>query len=192
MEENATSQRASTGSEHGAAPRAGEMGDVHPCEASQRFWGVWQDLERVYERYARQRGLSYTSLTILAQVYSDHFDGIDCTQRSICDMTHLPKQTVNSVVSGLCRDGLVELVELPHDRRAKAIHLTEAGIAYARELVEPVNEAERIAFSQLTDEERAQFFDALSRFATAYANQMLAPGKRAVQPPQDEGAHKPE
>lgn len=149
-------------------------GDETPCEASQRFWSIWQDVERIYERYARLQGLSYTSLTILGQVYDDRRVGAECTQRSICDATHLPKQTVNSVVSGLCRDGVVELVELPHDRRAKAIHLTEEGAIYARRLIEPVNEAERVAFSQLTETERAQFFDALSRFAASYAAQMRA------------------
>lgn len=143
-------------------------------EPIRRFWGIWQDLNAVYEQYARLQGISYTSLIILDQVYNDQLDGTACTQKSICTATLLPKQTTNAIISGFVRDGIVELVPLPHDRRAKAVRLTEKGLAYARRIVGPSNDAEVSALAQLSDAEQEQFLATLERFATACAEQLRA------------------
>ena len=149
-----------------AAPMSGEN------QLPRQFWSTWQDLSAVYERYARLQGLSFTSLSILDEVYRAHLSGTDCTQKSICSVTFLPKQTANSVIAGFVRDGLVELVELPHDRRAKAIRLTERGAAYAQRIIEPIDNAEVAAFAQFTVAEREQFLATLERYAASCAAQL--------------------
>lgn len=143
-------------------------------QPAHRFWATWQDLSTVYERYARLQGLSYTSLTVLDEVYRGHLSGADCTQKSICAATFLPKQTANSVIAGFVRDGLVELVELPHDRRAKAVRLTKRGLAYAHQIIDPIDAAETAAFAQLTDAEREQFLTTMEHYAASCAAQLSA------------------
>jgi DNA-binding MarR family transcriptional regulator len=73
----------------------------------------------VYEDYARTLDISYTSLQILTMIMFTE----ECTQKTICEKTFLPKQTVNAVIIGFYKKGIIELRELPSDRRNKTIHL---------------------------------------------------------------------
>lgn len=157
-----------------SASDAMAIGSPDAGQPAHRFWATWQDLSSVYEHYARLQGLSYTSLTVIDEVYRRHLAGTDCTQKSICAATFLPKQTANSVIAGFVRDGLVELTELPHDRRAKAVRLTERGLAYARRIIDPIDAAESAAFAQLTDAEREQFLTTMEHYAASCAARLSA------------------
>lgn len=55
----------------------------------------------------------------------------DCTQHLICEKLMLPKQTVNSILSGLEEKGFVEKIISPTDKRVKLLVFTSQGAAYA-------------------------------------------------------------
>lgn len=78
-----------------------------------QFCNAWQSLNRIYEDYARTVDIPYTSLYILSMITQTE----NCTQKIICERTLLPKQTVNTVITGFYKNSLVELRELPEDRR---------------------------------------------------------------------------
>ena len=88
-----------------------------------QFCDAWQGLNVIYEDYARSVNVPYTALQILTLITQQ--DG--CTQKDICKKTFLPRQTVNTVITGFYKNGWVTLRELPEDRRVKSIHLTQAG-----------------------------------------------------------------
>ena len=90
-----------------------------------------------YEDYAKSVGLSYTSLSILNAIY----DLPDCTQKQLCQVCFLPKQTVNTVVKELQRQGYVRL-EAGKDQKEKRIFFTDSGLAYAQERLGPLFELE--------------------------------------------------
>ena len=91
---------------------------------------IYFELNAQYEAYAKSLGISYSTLSTL-RIILEH-DG-DCTQRTICEYTFLPKQTVNAIVTALLRHGAIRMVELDSDRRHKVIHLTDKGRAFALE-----------------------------------------------------------
>ncbi len=124
----------------------------------------WQQMDQVYEDHARSCCLSYASLDVLAVISGRPC----CTQKDIGQRTHLPKQTVNSIVSAFYREGLVELCELPEDRRTKKIFLTEAGQAYADRVLSPVKLAEKTAIAQFAEEELRLLLALMKRYADTY------------------------
>ena len=88
-----------------------------------RFWLIWHDLNAAYEDYARRSGLTCMQtyvIEMLARVP-------DCTQKTICECTSLPKQNVNALIRKFAEDGIVKLAPNEADRRNKSIHLTEKG-----------------------------------------------------------------
>lgn len=100
-------------------------------------------------------------------------DSEECTQKLICEQTFLPKQTVNAVITGFYKKGLVELHELPSDRRNKTIHLTEKGVAYAEQIIPQIREAEYAAFESLTIEQRTRLMEGMRLYTKYFRDAML-------------------
>lgn len=115
-----------------------------------------------YEDYAKSAGLSFTSLSILSAIH----DLPDCTQKQLCQVCFLPKQTVNAVVTSFYKKGWVRLEEVPTDRRNKTIQFTEQGRAEAQRILSHVQESERAAMSALSEEERRTLLSATERYVT--------------------------
>lgn len=121
-----------------------------------RYWESWQELSALYEEYAKSLGLSYTSLQILSFITSNQGK---CTQKMICQKTFLPKQTINTVITGFLRQGLIQLVEQPSDRRSKTILLTEAGREYTGKIIPRIRNAEYKAMEQLNEKQRVALLE---------------------------------
>lgn len=137
-------------------------------EQAIRFGEITKQINRIYEDYARSLGLSYTSLYILHLVTLTK----NCTQKYICEQMFLPKQTVNSVVTLLRKQGLLEMVELSEDRRHKAIHLADKGKDYATQIISKIDVAETRSIEQFNAEERARLLGLMERYAKVFATEL--------------------
>lgn len=133
------------------------------------FCNEWYEINSAYEDYARTKEISYTSLYILTMIANTE----DCTQKSICEKTFLPKQTVNAIITAFYKNGYVELREFPSDRRNKTIHLTERGDEYAQTIVPHIQNAEYKAMEALSPEQRALLIESISIYSRAFRVEML-------------------
>ena len=124
--------------------------------------------DAAYEDYAKSVGLSYTSLCILNAIYET--DG--CTQKQLCSLCFLPKQTVNAAVTGFYDKGWLRMQELPEDRRNKALHLTEFGRNEAGRILSRLRDCDRIAMCLLTEDEQAQLLSLTRRYMSACISAM--------------------
>lgn len=124
--------------------------------------------DAAYEDYAKSVGLSYTSLCILNAIYET--DG--CTQKQLCSLCFLPKQTVNAAVTGFYDKGWLRMQELPEDRRNKALHLTELGRSEAGRILQNLQECDRIAMGSLTESEQVQLLSLTRRYMSACISAM--------------------
>lgn len=124
--------------------------------------------DAAYEDYAKSVGLSYTSLCILNAIYET--DG--CTQKQLCSLCFLPKQTVNAAVTGFYDKGWLRMQELPEDRRNKALHLTELGRSEADRILQNLQECDRIAMGSLTESEQEQLLSLTRRYMSACISAM--------------------
>lgn len=138
-----------------------------------QFCDAWQDLNMIYEDYARSVNVPYTSLYILSLITTTK----DCTQKIICEKTFLPRQTVNTIVTGFYKKKWITLEELPEDRRIKTIHLTEAGREFADQIIPQIRTAEREAMENLTPEQRRTLLEGIRIYRDAFRSAMLHGGK---------------
>ncbi|MEU6255662.1 MarR family transcriptional regulator [Streptomyces sp. NPDC047043] len=87
--------------------------------------------------------------------------------RDLSEMTGVAARTTTSIVDALERDGLVERVRHPHDRRAFLLRLTEQGVQCHREAEEVDSLALAEATAGLGEEDREQLRTLLARIRTA-------------------------
>lgn len=87
--------------------------------------------------------------------------------RDLSEMTGVAARTTTSIVDALERDGLVERVRHPHDRRAFLLRLTEAGLRCHREAEEVDRLALAEATAALSEADRDQLRTLLARIRTA-------------------------
>lgn len=145
------------------------MDDPQIARQVSQFCEEYHVINMVYEDYARTLDISYTSLQILTIIMSTK----ECTQKVICEKTFLPKQTVNAVVTGFYKKGIIELREMPSDRRNKTIHLTEEGTKYAGQIIPQIRKAEYAAFEKLTSEQRENLLEAIRIYGIGFREAML-------------------
>ena len=138
-----------------------------------QFCDAWQDLNMIYEDYARSVNVPYTSLYILNLI--TRIEG--CTQKTICEKTFLPRQTVNTIITGFYKKEWITLEEMPEDRRIKTIHLTKSGEEFAAKIIPQIWRAELQAMEVLTQEQRDALLEGMSIYRNAFHNAMLSGGK---------------
>lgn len=136
------------------------------------FCDCWQEMNMIYEDYASSVDIPYTTLYILSYIARN--DG--CTQKAICEKTFLPKQTVNTVITGFYKKGWVTLVEDKNDRRTKLISLTAEGKSYAEKVIPQISSAEREAMGSLTEEQRGALLEGMRNYGKAFRAAMLPKG----------------
>lgn len=92
----------------------------------------------VYSQWAKRTGVNYNRMLVFYTIRDYGY----CTQKQMCDQYLLPRQTMNNIVSALCREGL--LTEDPSRRRGreKDYVLTAAGAEYSARHLASLNAVE--------------------------------------------------
>lgn len=134
----------------------------------QQYCSLLHEWNASYEDYARSVGLSFTSLSILSAIHSTQ----NCTQKRLCEICFLPKQTVNGVIRQFYKDGWIRMTELEENRRYKSICFTEKGQIEADRIMKRVRDSECAAMTSLTEEEQQALVSITQRYVTACSEAM--------------------
>ncbi len=127
---------------------------------------VLRDLQfSVYDTYARKYSLTAKEVFVLDILW---FSPEGCLQSKICERLSSTKQTISAIIKKFRKLGYVSLTESPADRRAKTVRLTEAGAAYAKDIIAPAAEAEIDAMEMLPEEDMTE----LVRLTTLFSAHM--------------------
>lgn len=121
----------------------------------------FKELSAIYHQAASQHGISDNEFWVWYALLV--LEG-EQSQQSICEIWSLPKQTVNSVVSGMIKKGYVYLETLPGTRNKKVIRMTESGKEFGQSVVLKVFDAERRAIDKMTQQERQFCTDLLAKY----------------------------
>lgn len=124
---------------------------------SNEYLHIYYELTAQYEAYAKSLGLSYSTLSALRIILE--YEG-NCTQKTICGYTFLPKQTVNAIMTSLLSHGVIRMSELDSDRRQKVIHFTDKGREFASEVIQKLKNAESKAMESLDESQRTAMLTA--------------------------------
>lgn len=117
----------------------------------QELNGIYKETDDLYHEVALEMGLSDSAFDILYTVCQE---GDGCLQRDVCKLCYTRKQTVNSAIRKLEREGYLMLK--PGKGRDMHIFLTASGEKLIKEKIQPVAEREEAAFFQLSERERAE------------------------------------
>lgn len=127
---------------------------------------LWKEQNEIYSAAARGFGLSESGMWILYFLRLN--DGV-CQQKELISSLSQPKQTTNSAVKQLERDGYVTL-RSGSDRRCRLVELTPEGNRLAERTSDHVIAAERSTWDDFTEEEQELFI----RFLSKYNKQLKA------------------
>lgn len=125
----------------------------------------FQNMDNAYEAYARSKGLTYLSLMVLDEIYAL---GDGCTQKQISEDTHYPKQSINLVVKAFLEDGIVELRELPENRKNKGITLTDKGRQLCNDVIVPLLLQEEAVMLEMGKKESSELLRLVEIYGNAY------------------------
>lgn len=123
----------------------------------------FKELSAIYHRAASQHGISDNEFWVL---YALMVLEEDQSQQSISELWSLPKQTVNSVVSGMIKKGHVYLETIPGTRNKKVIRLTESGKEFGEHVILRICDAEKHAINKMTLQEQQLCTDLLAKYIT--------------------------
>lgn len=120
-----------------------------------------KECDTVYHAAAAKAGLSDCGFWIL---YTLQDAGHTYTQSEICAIASMPRQTVNSALKKLERDGILTL-EHSEGKLRKGISLTEEGRAFSEKFITPVTAAEIRVCASFSNEEKAFLEHSFRSFA---------------------------
>lgn len=142
-----------------------------------RINGIFAEMDALYHQAALRLGLSDSALRVLYALYDD---GGSCALTAVCRQSGLSKQTVNSALRKLEREGTIYLERA--GGREKRACLTAAGEALAQRTVARLYAAESAAFSDWPEEEICAHIRYLESYLDAFRTQVAR-----LQPGEDEG-----
>ncbi len=131
--------------------------NIHQEKEIHEFNHIYKELDDLYHEIALKIGISNSALAIL---YTVCVLGDGCLQKDVCQEAYISKQTVNSSVRKLEKNGYLYLEQ--GTGRDKHIRLTEMGRRFVKEKIRPVIRMENEAFLDMEPEERKKFIS-LSR-----------------------------
>lgn len=125
--------------------------------------------DSVYQQAAAKIGISQVALYVFSFLY--RAEGV-CTQNDMVSKWLHPKQTISFTVNKLSEQGYVRQEPLAGTKNKKGIYLTQEGLAFCRERVSPILDAELAAFSGLSEEERDAFVSVTRRHYALLSEKM--------------------
>lgn len=132
--------------------KSGTYMSSYLCE----FNRIFKEFNDIYHDVALRLGLSNSAFDIF---YAICELGDGCLQRDICKTTYIPKQTVNSSIRNLEREGYLTL-----KHGSMHIYLTERGKDMLKNVIYPVIEVENDSFKGLADEESELLLRLLEKY----------------------------
>lgn len=127
------------------------------------------ELDALYHHASLKLGICDSTCRVLYTIYDS--DG-SCPLSDIYNKSGISKQTVNSALRNLERDGMLQLEQLRG--RAKLVRLTEQGRAYAAQTVARIYDAEIRAFDCWTEAELNDHIRRMEQYMNAFRRQIDA------------------
>ena len=122
-------------------------------------------MDFLYSEFAKRYGESYYSMTVLG-ILNDNPNGI--SQKQLCQMLFLPKQTVGSIMSGFERRGLATHRQDQLDRRSKLHVLTKEGKRYCGNMMGALRRIELTCVQQIGEDDMNKAHEITKRYLNSF------------------------
>lgn len=132
------------------------------------FNQMYKEYNDIYQQAARHFNMPTVSFWLIYVLRQKSV----CTQKDFMEQLYYPKQTINSALKLLEKQEYVTLERSEEDRRSKLIHLTDKGLAFAKDTADKIICAENAAFLSFADSEREMFLSLFERLSSALNEEM--------------------
>ncbi len=132
------------------------------------LYSVWAQGTALYGKWASSHGISYTELSILYAL--SHMGAV--TQKTICELYGLPKQTVHNSVSDLEKRGYIRSEINESDKREKMLSFTGPGDRYCQSTLSPLFEIEEYICRNIDQDRFIQATETRRLFNTLFEKEM--------------------
>ena len=134
-----------------------------PLAAFNKFY---KEIHDIYHEMSVNAGLSDSSFDILYSIFEL---GDGCLQSDIRRISFLPKQTINSSIHKLEKDGYIYFSN--GRGRTKHINLTEEGKILIQEKIYPIINCENNSFSSLDEKEQMLMLKISAKYIKSLRNE---------------------
>lgn len=130
----------------------------------QEFNRLVTEIDNVYHQAAKKLGITDSERDILYILTQGEFG-----QSDICHILGVSKQTVNSAVQKMVKQGILET---PTGQRREKLKLTTAGELFVEEKIAPLIHAENRVFEAWTEEERTTFLELNRKYLAMFQKEV--------------------
>lgn len=127
----------------------------------QEFISASKEVDDLYHMLALKFSLSDSAMWILCTMREANRE---LTQSEIAQEMSMSRQTVNSAIKNLAKQGYLRLEAVSGDRRNKTLSFTEEGEAFVKRTVDQVLSLEHQVFENLEVEEQEQITQILRKY----------------------------
>ena len=127
----------------------------------QEFISASKEIDDVYHMLALKFGLSNSAMWILCTMREANRE---LTQSEIAQEMSMSRQTVNSTIKNLEKQGYLRLEVVSGDRRNKILSFTEEGETFVKRTVDRVLSLEHQVFENLEVEEQEKITQILRKY----------------------------
>ena len=135
----------------------------------EEFWKInnriYNETNQLYHRLARACGLSDCAFWLL---YTLREEEGPLTQTQLSEILCLPRQTVNSALKSLVKEGCLRLEAVDGNLKNKQVLLTDRGEELLRSSVDLVFRLEENASARLTEKERTALLSLGKKLMNAF------------------------
>ncbi len=132
-----------------------------------RYNRLISEIDGVYHEVAVRQGFSDSAMMILYTLADN--DG-QCRLPELIKLSAINKQTANSALRKLEKDGIVYLVQ--DKGKSKRVHLTDKGFSIIHRTVDKVLDIEKKIYSSWTKEEWEMYLKLTERYLTQVREEM--------------------
>ena len=120
-----------------------------------------KELNSLYHAAAVRSGVSDGEICVWSMLLTTDRE---YSQQDLCELLFLPKQTVNSIISGLIKKGYIFLEHVPGTRNRKVIRLSDEGRKYGEKTIMWIFEAEQHAMEDTDPREISTLISMLEKY----------------------------
>lgn len=134
-------------------------------EFSKEMWDCWRDVSVAYGTFAKKMGVDTSELYVVDALW-DEPEGL--SQRSICEVCDMGKQTISAICKRLAARDVVVAHAGQADKRERIMALTEEGREQWRLPVERMRELEMKAAAAISPEGAELFVKIVRLYAKTF------------------------
>lgn len=134
-------------------------------EFSKEMWDCWRDVSVAYGTFAKKMGVDTSELYVVDALW-DEPEGL--SQRSICEVCDMGKQTISAICKRLAARDVVVAHAGQADKRERIMALTDEGREQWRLPVERMRELEMKAAAAISPEGAELFVKVVRLYAKTF------------------------